>query len=460
MTTAGAKSALNLKPKPRWPAHEVAWFRFDDPSGAAAKDGSGNGNDGVIHGAAARVTGEPWGAIQLDGIHGWADGPARTLPAAEDPLTFSAWIQVKATRNDFTGIFQYGYPEPNSSGPFHSEFIAQVRPDGRWETGSTGSNAPLVGSPVADGRWHHIAVRYDAAPADTATLYTDGREETNAKWNRQPGAGSNRTWVIGQFALLPATFFHGAIGDIRIYRRGLTAHQINAIYRCSSSRDADPYYFVPLYGSVVEASANSADGAVDSLRETLRDPGRDFAGATFARRVNSCSLPWIESADVGQNIQISAELLVPGDSAGHHTQAGPFFHSRLAAPGDGIFGGTSAGYWVALDSNATVTVRRLNPLAVVAFASIPGFDSSVHHRLEAVAVGQQLQVKLDGRLLEFEQEGKTTSIVTILPVWNGPPAIGANQGGAGIEFGAVDSRGMIGGQEARRIRISPAASLW
>jgi hypothetical protein len=103
---------------------------------------------------------------------------------------------------------------------------------------------------------------------------------------------------MGQFALPPATFFHGAIGDVRVYRRGLTAHQINALYRCASSRDADAYYFVPLYDGVVDAFASSADGAVDSLRNR----GRDFAGATFARRINSCSLPWIESAPSGARI--------------------------------------------------------------------------------------------------------------------------------------------------------------
>jgi hypothetical protein len=168
----------------------------------------------------------------------------------------------------------------------------------------------------------------------------------------------------------------------------------------------------------------------------------------------------MQSADVGQDVRISADLLVPGDAAGRHTQAGPYLRSRLAAPGDGIMGGTSAGYWVALDSNATVTVRRLNPPAVIAFAALPKFDAAAFHHIEVVALGEHLQVKLDDSLLEFTQEGRATRTVSIPPVWKGPPVMGSNEGGAGIEFAAIDSRGQIGGQEARRIRIEPADALW
>jgi hypothetical protein len=44
-------------------------------------------------------------------------------------------------------------------------------------------------------------------------------------------------------------------------------------------------------------------------------------------------------------------------------QAGPYFRSRAAAPGDGIVGGASRGYWVQLHSNGMVRIKRLNPHA-------------------------------------------------------------------------------------------------
>lgn len=450
-----------IRPRPPRLLREIAWWRFDESGGPGVNDASGNGNGGEIRGGARRVRRGLSGAIDLDGIRGQVIGSVRSLPHGGLPLTFTAWVRVDATSNDFTNIFQYGYGRDEKSHVLHSVLLSMVRPDGHWEAAAEGVTSPIIGRRLDDGRWHQIAVRYDGSLSNTAALYTDGEEDASGKWSDKAGRHAAEVWGMGQFPLFPATFFHGGISDVRLYPKGLSRHQINALYRCSSEGESvsfqgKSYYFVPLYGDVVEAFADRDGAPVDNLRNR----GKDFSGATFAERIHSCSLPWVESADVGQDLRISADLLVPGDEAGHHTQAGPFLRSRLAASGDGIMGGTSAGFWVALDSNGTVTVRRLNPLAVVAFASISRFDSAVPHHLETVAVGERLQVKLDGSLVAFTQEGRQTETVAILPLWKGPPAIGSNQGGAGIEFAAIDSRGMIGCQEARNIRLEPARALW
>jgi DNA-binding winged helix-turn-helix (wHTH) protein len=457
---AGVGFHPHLPTRPAAPVRETGWWRFETGD-HRANDASGNRNSGEIHGDARRGSRPTGGTVELDGVHGWIGGTARTLPEAGEPLTFSAWVQVLSTRNDFTNIFQYGYRHEGTSGPFTSTFLALVRPDGRWEAETTGAGEPIVGGRLVDAQWHQIAVRYDGRQTNTASLYMDGEEQAKGKWAQQPEPRANELWAIGQYAFPPATFFHGSVGDVRVFSGALSAHQINALYRCSSGQDSgslngEPYFLLPLYGDIVGTLADPADGRINGVR----NPGRYFAGAQFARRRESCSLASLQGADMGQDVKISADLLTPRDSAGRHTQAGPYFRSRLASPGDGIMGGASAGYWVALDSNATLTVRRLNPLTVVAYAAIADFDPAALHRLEAVAVGEKLQVKLDGRIVTFEQEGRVTTTVSIPPVWNGPPAIGSNQGGAGIEFAAIDSRGQIGGQEARRITIEPASALW
>jgi len=117
------------------------------------------------------------------------------------------------------------------------------------------------------------------------------------------------------------------------------------------------------------------------------------------------------------------------------SEAGPYFRSRAAAPSDGILGGTSAGYWVLLDSNGAMRIRGLNPNRVVAFTeSSAAFDRTAYHRLEAMASGLKLQVKLDGALLEFDEGGKQVRTVSIPAVWEGPPPTGTNRGTAGIAF--------------------------
>ena len=163
----------------------------------------------------------------------------------------------------------------------------------------------------------------------------------------------------------------------------------------------------------------------------------------------------MRGADLGQDLRISVDLLVPTDEAGRITEAGPYFRSRSALPGEGLIGGTSAGYWVQLYSTGMLKVRRLNPQAIVAFSSpIPDFDPAVFHRLETEALGENLQVWVDGRLISFDQGGKRVERVAIPPTWEGPPRIGQNQGAAGIAFAAVDNRGQIGGQRAKNTVVS------
>jgi hypothetical protein len=106
-----------------------------------------------------------------------------------------------------------------------------------------------------------------------------------------------------------------------------------------------------------------------------------------------------------------------------------------------------------------LTVQRLNPGAVVAFRQLANFDSSVFHHLEMAVVGEQLQVALDGSLVQFDQGGQSTVTVAVPPAWNGPPAVGYNRGTAGIAFWDRQNRAEIGGQAAKSIRVEHAGRL-
>jgi len=147
------------------------------------------------------------------------------------------------------------------------------------------------------------------------------------------------------------------------------------------------------------------------------------------------------------------DVLTPTDSDGSVTQAGPYFRSRKAAPGDGLLGGTSAGYWVQLQSNGMIRVRRLNPLAVVAFSpAIPEFDAGIFHSLTTEARGNAMRVWLDGKPVQFEQGSRHVDRVEILAAWE-TPRVGDNQGAAGVAFGAEGNRGKIGGQRVKNLSV-------
>jgi hypothetical protein len=96
----------------------------------------------------------------------------------------------------------------------------------------------------------------------------------------------------------------------------------------------------------------------------------------------------------------------------------------------------------------------------VAFTARPAtFNNTLYHTLELTAVGTSLQVSLDGALQTFTQAGKSTTTVSIPPVWDGPPSVGVNAGGIGIAFGAEDNRNSIGGQRAKNFVVTTAKAL-
>ena len=183
--------------------------------------------------------------------------------------------------------------------------------------------------------------------------------------------------------------------------------------------------------------------------------GKDYSGVQFGKPSHGCAIQWLEGADAGQDLYFGVELRVPRTGADKLCSAGPYFRSRSAASGDGIIGGTSAGYAVLLRSDGEVAVRRLNPQEIVAYRPAPpGFDSGAFHSLEVAVRGEALEAALDGAALEFEQAGKASRAVSIPPGWERPRKVGTNQGAAGILFLTSD-RTQAGGQQARNIVIAP-----
>jgi DNA-binding winged helix-turn-helix (wHTH) protein len=439
--------------------HEVAWWRFDEPSGNRVTDSSGNGNHGTIYGGVSRVAGKLGGALELDGTTGYVQGldASHALPQNIAARSMSAWIRTNSTNGDVTPLFIYGEPQPPPAylgQRVGSRFIVSLRMDGKLAQGVAIPEWGVVGAHrVDDGQWHHVASTWSGSlKTGEAHLYIDGRKESSANVNASAIVQGSPWWIGG---IPKGTLFRGQIDDVRIFNGALNSRQVSALYRCSSLTDdleigGQPYYFLPIH----------QDGADVLGKGEIRNPARDFGGVQFSKATDgTCALETLRGTDVGQDLHISVDLFVPTDAAGHTTEAGPYFRSRRAAPGDGIIGGTSAGYWVVLYSSGSVVLHRLNPSAVVAFATIPDFDPAVFHHLEMAAVGEKIQVSVDGRIIQFEQEGKQTDTPAIPPAWNGPPVVGYNRGTAGIAFSARQNRTAIGGQIAKGIMLERTSKL-
>ena len=425
---------------------EIAWWRFDEGQGLVAFDSSHSNHNGALVGVPHWTEGKLGKALQFDGLTTFATGVnLKGFPLGNAPRTIMAWIKPASNLVDDYTLFHYGatWPLP----PGGSVFLVLTR-SGRIRFGTnTEGKAVESAAGVADDDWHHVTATWDGS---TASIYIDGILSRASRLSGPLDTGDASGWAIGR-ALKEGTPFRGLIDEVRVYRSSLRPQEVQGLYRCSSGLTAAvaagvSYYLLPVLG---------AGAIVDADSREIRNTGLDIAGMQFGRSDGVCSLDSLRGAPVAQNVRIQAEVLVPLHEGGRITEAGPYFRSRRAYVVDSFMGGTSAGYFVQLDSKGVIKVRRLNPQAVVAFSDAsPGFDPSRFHKLDCAVRGEILSVGLDGRSVTFHQGHDETEQVAIPPEWEKASPRGTNQGTAGIAFFAEPAdRGSVGGQRARNVTL-------
>jgi hypothetical protein len=452
LTAFGRHKAVDL-------SQEVGWWRFDEGAGAQIRDATGNGNDGAIVGEAAWIDGRRGKALSFARGAGHVEGQdaRRLFPRGSAPRTVTTWMRTPAASPEDVALLFYGRP----GYPLTRRFSLFLDETGKAALGSGSQYAAVLrsSSRLADGAWHFVTAIYDGAVTNIARLYVDGALEAVGKLVDVPETADDAKWTLGG-SYYSSTRYRGDLDDARLYARALRAAEVQALYRCAidardaAAPDGKPAFFLPVFGDIL------AYPIVEIAQPgSVRHLAKDYAGVQLARSDGDCRMAALRGADIGQDVYMAADVLVPrgdGDSIGY---AGPYLRNRAAAPGDGIIGGTSAGYWVVLDSNGMVRVRRLMLHEVVAYsAPIARFDDKQFHRLEIAARGESLQVAVDGVLLTFEQDNAKTSLLSIPPAWETLPTPGRNQGTAGIAFGS-HPRHSVGGQQVRNLTVSAYREL-
>jgi len=213
-----------------------AWYKFDETSGVAVADSSGNGFDTVVSGTTAPkwdADGAIGGSLQETGQ--WTamrvDVPAAVFSTVNTQLTIAFWAQLTPTTAGggfFTGN--------NTNGDEMIKAIPYPSGDayyGVWRAGSTATNWWWGYSPAAaeEGEWHHFAVVYDQAVGKG--LYFDGELVGSAAI-----AAGDSIANIDVLKLFTRTAsdtqnawdcFKGKMDEVMIFDHALTAEELRYI---------------------------------------------------------------------------------------------------------------------------------------------------------------------------------------------------------------------------------------
>ena len=214
----------------------VGYWHFDtntDPDDAV--DESGNLNNGILNGGAARSTDIPnisgnTNSIMLDGDGDNVEVGDAVALRVTGSLTLATWIKRNTLGETMDIVGKW------NSGVNKRSYRFVLRSDNKLQMviSSTGTNTTLMRSytnaTLTDtSNWHHVAGVFDAAagPPTTLALYIDGVPQgTTDEEAPQSSIDLNDSKVfIGDRD--GANFeFNGKIDDVRIYNTALTAQEI------------------------------------------------------------------------------------------------------------------------------------------------------------------------------------------------------------------------------------------
>ncbi len=234
----------------------VGYWSFNEGSGTRAEDYSGNGNYGTTTGSGGTNNKPQW----VDGARAYAldfdmtdDEVDLGSPSNTDNLTTKtvcAWIKPRS------------YGEFNSNGHY-GEIMSKIDSDGwafelndGWTVqpgvnalgfyqGYPGFNAGYwhtSTSSIQLNKWQHVCASYDnSAYANIPVMYINGTTtQVEAFTNGQPTGGSPANDAAAELRIGnccdTAQTFDGAIDEVRIYNRILTAAEVAKLYASGLTR--------------------------------------------------------------------------------------------------------------------------------------------------------------------------------------------------------------------------------
>jgi len=198
-------------------------LNFEEGSGTAAYDTSGNNNNGTLYGGAVYITDPAVGlyALYFDGIDDRVVCSSN-LSLRPDDISVSLWVKhVRDTSSSYGGIIQGAYGNGYSSGfrilDYKNKPLAQI---------NFGDAAParIMGAPFTLNEWTHIVLTYDHIKIK---LYQNGQlviempETRNINWS---ASASDLRIGLAQW------YFNGMIDKIMIFDSVLTAQQVQQLY--------------------------------------------------------------------------------------------------------------------------------------------------------------------------------------------------------------------------------------
>jgi hypothetical protein len=259
----------------------VGWWKLDDGSGSSATDSSGNGNTGTLQNSPTWLAGKLGGALSFNGSNQYVDIGNPSDLRITGSLTITAWVNGTSYAGDNVVLSKWAAAGNRSydlrisvtdCGAADVEFL--LSDDGSSPETLCGTTA------IGTGGWHFIAAVYDpSTPA--MKIYVDGALNGTNTVN-PPLSLYNGTQNVNMGRKSDASgYFNGALDDVRIYNRALSASEIAQIYN-----------YNPLSRTAKGTISSNANSLTTTLTSVPLNAGDRLIVAAVANSTGISSLTW------------------------------------------------------------------------------------------------------------------------------------------------------------------------
>ncbi len=194
----------------------AAYYAFDEASGAIANDSSGNGNTATITGA-TRISGIKGDAMSFAAANDKVQAPNSATLTISGSMTLEAWIKPASLSTAPHPIILKGATWPSN----YSLSLEGSRLLWKWGGGSKYYYSNAV---VQAGVWQHVALSYDST-SKAVRFYVNGVAQGTDVESLAPTPVAGPLYIGSSE---DGNRFLGAIDEVRIYKRALSADEVNA----------------------------------------------------------------------------------------------------------------------------------------------------------------------------------------------------------------------------------------
>lgn len=208
----------------------IAWYRFDEGTGHTTTDSSGRDLPAQLLGGASWTTGRAGHAVQLnpDGAGGGYVHLPDSIMAGARQATVACWVML-TSRGTWSRIFDFGFNR--MAYMCHSPEVRDGMSRFAITINGSGGEQHIHGPVLPTGRWVHLAVTL-AGRDGGGRLYLDGVEvAANPDLDLVPMYLGNTTRnYLGRSQYDGDPYLSGAVDELRIFARALSADEIRTIY--------------------------------------------------------------------------------------------------------------------------------------------------------------------------------------------------------------------------------------